>query len=163
MAAVHHLHELDGIGGVLAHGTFDLLHIGHVRYFKEARKYGSLTVTLTADRYVRKEPGRPVFPQEMRAEMIAAIRYVDAVAIVPEATALMAIRTVRPAIYVKGSEYIDVPSDDAVHLEIAEVIRHGGRMIFIERETIYSSSKLLSGEILRAKQIGEKYEGTMPE
>lgn len=152
MAAVHHLHELAGIGGVLCHGTFDLLHIGHVRYFKEARKYGALTVTLTADRFVKKGPGRPVFPQEMRAEMIAAIRFVDQVAIVPEPSAIMAIRTVRPAIYVKGSEYIDVPQDDPIHMEMAEVLRHNGKTIFITRETIYSSSKLLSGELLRASQ-----------
>lgn len=147
MAAIHHLHELDGIGGVLAHGTFDLFHIGHLRYLREARRFGPLTVTLTADRYVRKGPGRPVFPQEMRAEMIAAIRFVDAVAIVPEPSALMAIRTVRPKIYVKGSEYIDVTIDNAIHAEMAEVKLYGGRMEFIPRETIYSSGKLLSGEI----------------
>lgn len=152
MAAVHHLHELDGTGGVLCHGSFDLLHIGHVRYFREARKYGHLTVTLTGDRFFKKGPGRPVFPQEMRAEMIASIRYVDAVAIVPEPSAIMAIRTIRPAIYIKGSEYIDVPQDDPIHVEMAEVLRHGGKTIFITRETIYSSTGLLSGEILRQKQ-----------
>lgn len=153
MAAVHHLHELDGIGGVLAHGTMDLFHIGHLRYLREARKYGHLTVTITGDRFVRKGPGRPVFPQEMRAEMVAAIRFVDAVAIVPDYTAVMAIRTIRPLIYCKGADYVDAVADDPIHVEMAEVLRHGGKTIFIPRDTPYSSGKLLSGEMWKRETV----------
>ena len=52
----------------LCHGTFALLHIGHVRYFKEARKYGDiLIVTLTADEFVLKGADRPIFNESLRA------------------------------------------------------------------------------------------------
>src|SRR6516165_10906993 len=67
---------------VQAHGTFDLLHLGHVRHLEAARKLGDvLIVTVTADRFVNKGPGRPVFNGELRAEMLATLEYVDWVAI----------------------------------------------------------------------------------
>ncbi len=60
---------------VQAHGTFDLLHLGHVRHLEAARKLGDvLVVTVTADRFVNKGPGRPVFNAELRAEMLATLR-----------------------------------------------------------------------------------------
>ena len=56
---------------IQAHGTFDLLHLGHVRHLEAARKLGDvLIVTVTADRFVNKGPGRPVFNAELRAEML---------------------------------------------------------------------------------------------
>src|SRR5215475_7180755 len=67
---------------VQAHGTFDLLHIGHVRHLEAARELGDvLVVTLTADRHVNKGPGRPAFGEWLRAEMLATLAYVDWVAI----------------------------------------------------------------------------------
>ena len=60
---------------VQAHGTFDLLHLGHVRHLEAARRLGDvLIVTVTADRFVNKGPGRPVFNAELRAEMLATLR-----------------------------------------------------------------------------------------
>ena len=77
---------------VLAHGTFDLLHIGHVRHLRDAKKHGTaLVVTITADAFVNKGPGRPVFSEHMRAEMLAALEFVDYVGIVHDATAIPAI------------------------------------------------------------------------
>src|SRR6516225_5599857 len=59
---------------VQAHGTFDLLHLGHVRHLEAARRLGDiLMVTVTADRHVNKGPGRPVFSEGLRAEMLAAL------------------------------------------------------------------------------------------
>src|SRR5262249_42213302 len=67
---------------VHAHGTFDLLHVGHVRHIKAASDLGDvLVVTVTADRFVNKGPGRPVFNDGLRAEMLATLQYVDFVAI----------------------------------------------------------------------------------
>jgi cytidyltransferase-like protein len=63
---------------VLCHGVFDLLHVGHIRHFAEARAQGSLlVVTLTEDRHVNKGPNRPAFPEGLRAEAIAALEAVD--------------------------------------------------------------------------------------
>lgn len=83
---------------VQAHGTFDLLHLGHVRHLEAARKLGdALIVTVTADRFVNKGPGRPVFNAELRAEMLATLAYVDWVAINDAADAVSAIEQIGQA------------------------------------------------------------------
>jgi len=91
---------------VQAHGTFDLLHLGHVRHLEAARKHGDvLVVTLTADRFVNKGPGRPVFTEILRAEMLATLQYVDWVAINESPDAVSAIACIKPHIYIKGQDY----------------------------------------------------------
>src|SRR5262249_60009234 len=85
---------------VQCHGVFDLLHIGHIRHFQEARKSGHLlVVTLTPDRYVNKGPHRPVFTETLRAEAIASLDAVDFVAINKWPTAVEAIQRIKPDIY----------------------------------------------------------------
>ncbi len=72
--------ELRSVGQVVAqaHGTFDLLHVGHVRHLAAAKRLCDvLIVTVTADRFVNKGPGRPVFTEVLRAEMLATLEYVD--------------------------------------------------------------------------------------
>ena len=67
---------------VLCHGVFDLLHIGHIKHFKEAKNLGDfLVVTLTPDVYVNKGPGRPAFNEKLRLEAVAALDMVDSEAI----------------------------------------------------------------------------------
>lgn len=67
---------------VHCHGVFDLLHIGHIRYFEQAKRMGDvLAVTITTDRYVDKGPHRPAFPDALRAEAIASLNAVDYVAV----------------------------------------------------------------------------------
>ena len=69
---------------VLCHGVFDLLHLGHIRYFDQARKFGDLlVVTVTADDFVDKGNHRPILPELLRAEALAALAIVDYVAIKP--------------------------------------------------------------------------------
>src|SRR5882672_3968337 len=97
---------------VQAHGTFDLLHLGHVRHLEAARKLGDvLIVTVTADRFVNKGPGRPVFNAELRAEMLATLEHVDWVAINDAADAVSAIERIRPSIYIKGQDYQNPQGD----------------------------------------------------
>ena len=68
---------------VLCHGVFDLLHLGHIRHFKEAKSLGDiLVVTLTPDRYVNKGPLRPAFNEKLRLEAIAALDVIDFIAII---------------------------------------------------------------------------------
>ena len=74
---------------VLCHGTFDLMHAGHIRHLRRARQEGDvLMVTLTGDAHVGKGPGRPVFREDLRAETLAALESVDFVAINHEAAAI---------------------------------------------------------------------------
>ncbi len=131
---------------VLCHGVFDLLHMGHVRHFEAARREGDvLMVTLTADAFVNKGPGRPIFTDILRAEMVAAVEYVDWVAINQSPSAEVILRAVKPDVYVKGSDYAD-PEEDItgkISEERQAVERHGGRIVFTKGIT-FSSSNLIN-------------------
>ena len=73
---------------VLCHGTFDLIHTGHIRHLQEAKKQGDiLFVTITADKYVKKGPSRPVFSKMLRAENLSVLSCVDYVGIVASESA----------------------------------------------------------------------------
>jgi rfaE bifunctional protein nucleotidyltransferase chain/domain len=128
---------------VLAHGVFDLLHMGHVRHLEAARSEGDLLiVTLTADRYVNKGPGRPVFPELTRAEMVAALRCVDGVGISNWSTAEGVLRFIRPTIMVKGQDYANEADDitGGIRRERELVESFGGRIVFTDDITDSSSS-----------------------
>jgi cytidyltransferase-like protein len=107
---------------ILAHGCFDILHVGHHWHLKEARSFGDrLVVSITASEFVNKGPGLPVFSNEERAEQIANLRFVDEVYICHAPYAEPAIRKFRPAYYVKGIDYIGeqmVPNDMAACKEL---------------------------------------------
>ncbi len=129
----------------LAHGTFDLLHMGHVRHLEQARREGDmLIVTITGDAFVNKGPGRPVFTAFLRAEMLAALACVDCVAINEAPTAENVIAALKPDIYVKGSDYAETESDTTGKIidERAAVESHGGRVLFTDDITFSSSSLL---------------------
>jgi rfaE bifunctional protein nucleotidyltransferase chain/domain len=131
---------------VHAHGTFDLLHLGHVRHLEAAGALGDvLVVTVTADRFVNKGPGRPAFNEGMRAEMLAALQDVDLVAINPEPDAVGAITAIRPDVYVKGQDY-EKADDDVTGKIVAErkaVEAFGGRVDFTH-EVMFSSTELIN-------------------
>ena len=131
---------------VLCHGTFDLLHIGHIRHIETARTYGDiLFVTITADEYVNKGPGRPVFNEHLRAEQLAALACVSYVAINHQITSENVIHAIKPHIYVKGSDYKNNEQDVTGNIcrEKDAVENHGGRIVYTEDIT-FSSSKLLN-------------------
>lgn len=131
---------------VLAHGTFDLMHFGHVRHLQAAKREGDvLIVTITADRFVNKGPGRPVFTHNVRAEMLASLECVDFVGIAHGPTSEEVLAAIRPDVYVKGSDYAN-PDDDVtgkILEEQAIVSSYGGRTVFTNEET-YSSSSLIN-------------------
>jgi rfaE bifunctional protein nucleotidyltransferase chain/domain len=135
-----------GLRVVLAHGTFDLLHLGHVRYFEEARQQGDvLMVTITADQYVNKGPSRPYFPHELRAEMVGALTCVDGVAVNHAPTAVNVIEAIKPDVYVKGPDYRDASADVTGKIldEQSAVEAYGGRIHFTDNIT-FSSSTLIN-------------------
>jgi D-glycero-beta-D-manno-heptose 1-phosphate adenylyltransferase len=93
---------------VLTNGCFDLLHVGHVRYLKQARELGDfLAVAVNGDESVRalKGAGRPLNSEADRAEVLAALECVDFVTIFSPLRATQVIAALRPAIYVKGGDY----------------------------------------------------------
>ena len=93
---------------VLTNGVFDLLHAGHVRYLTAARRYGDvLLVGVNSDASTRalKGPERPIIGESERAELIAALRCVDAVVIFPQTTVHELLQRVRPDVWVKGGDW----------------------------------------------------------
>lgn len=95
---------------VFTNGCFDILHVGHVRYLRAARRQGDwLIVGLNSDRSVQelKGPERPLVSEDERAEVLAALACVDAVCIFDELRPDDLIRAVRPDIHVKGGDYTE--------------------------------------------------------
>ncbi|NDE84936.1 MAG: cytidyltransferase [Verrucomicrobia bacterium] len=131
---------------VQCHGTFDLVHPGHVIHFEEAKKLGDvLVVTLTAAAHVNKGPGRPFFNDALRAKALAALEAVDYVVVVPHPAAVEAIELVRPHIYCKGLEYQDAANDVTgnIRQDVATVERLGGRVRYVG-SVVFSSTRLLN-------------------
>ena len=91
---------------VLCHGVFDILHIGHVLHFEQAKKMGDvLIVSITGDKFVNKGPNRPMFSDLLRAKFISNLSIVDHVFINQEITSENIIHTIKPSLYVKGPDY----------------------------------------------------------
>ncbi len=99
LAEISDTEREDGRTVVLCHGVFDLLHMGHVRHLQQAKSRGDiLIVTITADAFVNKGPGKPAFSEHLRAEMLSALSCVDWVGVnnAPDATPVL--DTVKPAV-----------------------------------------------------------------
>ncbi len=106
---------------VFTNGCFDILHIGHVRYLKEASDLGDvLIVGLNSDSSVSSiKPGRPLTPERERAEILSSLSVVDYITIFDEDTPYELIREVQPDILVKGSDWA---KKDIVGADIAKEV-----------------------------------------
>lgn len=129
----------------LANGGFDLLHVGHVRYLRGAKALGGkLVVAINSDESVRalKGEGRPITPEDERAEIVAALADVDAVVIFPELDVRAIIREIRPDIQTKGTDYTaaSVPEHDAV-------TEHGGRVEIVGDRKDHSTSEIIRSRL----------------
>lgn len=133
---------------VLCHGCFDIVHPGHVRYLQFAKQQGDiLIVSLTGDDAIEKSDGmRPYVPQELRAESLAALEFVDHVVIADDPTAEPIIRSLAPHVYVKGKEY-EHSADPRFLAEKHLVESQGGRVIYSSGEVVYSSTALLESAV----------------
>ena len=129
---------------VQCHGCFDIVHPGHIRHLQQAARLGDiLFVSITADAAMRKGDGRPLFPQELRAENLAALDFVDWVHIDRQETALELLEAVQPDIYIKGREY-ETNNDPRFAAERAAVERHAGRVVFSSGDIVFSSTALIA-------------------
>lgn len=102
---------------------------------------------MTEGKYFIK-PGRPVFSDEHRLEMIDALHVVKYCFMVPHRTMVPAITAVKPKVYVKGSE-TRLENNPDFEAEKEEVLKCGGRIVMIPKVLPYSSGALLSGEFLK--------------
>ena len=126
---------------VLANGCFDLLHVGHVRYLRAARRLGDvLFVGVNSDAAVRrlKGPGRPLVPAAERAEIVAALAGVDHVVIFDEDTADRLLERLRPHVHAKGTDYTPeaVPERASARAVGAQVVITGDPKTHATRDVI---------------------------
>ncbi len=133
------------------HGVFDLIHPGHIRYFEEAKKRGDIVVvTITADVFVKKGPGRPIFHERLRAEFLSSISFVDYVSIDRSESAVAAIMAIKPDVYLKGPDYRGIRKDTSIYKRLLEeeeaVKKVGGKLEFTD-DIVFSSTKLINSYI----------------
>ena len=137
---------------VLVHGCFDLLHYAHVVHFRKAKEYGDrLIVSVTSDRWVLKGLGRPIFSESQRMEMIAALKFVDNVILSDHENGVYVISIVRPSVYAKGPDYLNGDKTGNLDKERAAVEAVGGRLVIITNDIVYSSTEIITGELLRRR------------
>ena len=125
----------------LANGIFDLFHVGHLRYLQGAKAEADLLlVAVNSDASTRayKGPGRPVVPEEERAEIVSGLACVDYVVIFPSRDVVPIIRALHPDVHVKGTDYTPETIPEA-----AEVARYGGRAAVAGDPKDHSTTDLL--------------------
>lgn len=138
---------------VFTNGCFDILHVGHVRYLKEAGRLGDvLVLALNSDSSVRSIKGekRPLNPEKERAEVAAALGCVDFVTLFSEETPLRLIEFLKPHILVKGGDWAE---ESVVGRESAK--RWGGRVVIIPQVEGASTTHVVE-KILKAYRRGEE-------
>ena len=127
---------------VFANGCFDVLHVGHVRYLVGAKALGDLLVVgINADEQVaiQKGAGRPVVPEQERAEIVAALEAVDYVTVFSEPTVETLLLLLRPDVHAKGTDYTQdtVPERNVVR-------SYGGQVAIVGDPKDHSTSAILS-------------------
>ena len=128
---------------VQCHGVFDVVHPGHVRYLKFARSLGDvLLVSVTADEAVEKGFDRPLVPQHLRMENLAALELVDLVVLSTESWGGPLLEAVRPDVYVKGREYESL-EDPRFAREKSLVESFGGEVVYGSGDVVFSSTEII--------------------
>src|SRR5215470_960771 len=125
---------------IMCHGTFDIVHPGHVRHLLYAKSKGDILIaSLTADAHITKANFRPFVPEQLRAFNLAALEVVDYVVIDRNATPIDNIGIIKPDFFAKGYEY----ARDGLHPRTAEekqiVESYGGELILTPGDIVYSS------------------------
>jgi len=127
---------------VFTNGVFDLLHPGHIRYLRDAKALGDvLIVGLNSDRSARalgKAPGRPINPEQERAEVLAALAPVDAVVMFDEDTPHAIVSALQPDVLVKGADWGET---EIVGRDVVEA--RGGRVVRIPLAAGYSTTAMV--------------------
>ena len=131
---------------ILCHGVFDLLHVGHINYFKEAKNLGDiLIVSVTSDKFVNKGPGRPAFTIINRIKFLQEINCINYVCVSSSKTAENIILNLKPNFYCKGEDYSSnqIKFDENLKKEITAVKSFGGKFKVIKQPS-FSSSKIIN-------------------
>lgn len=139
----------DGKTIVFTNGCFDILHEGHIRYLRKAKKCGDvLVIGLNTDSSIRaiKGPSRPVIPQRSRAEVLASLNVVDYVVLFPEETPYNLIKFLKPDVLVKGADY------EISEIAGADIVKaNGGKVVRVRLEKGFGTSEIIEKILERYK------------
>ena len=127
---------------VLANGAFDMLHVGHIRYLEDAKKYGDiLLVAVNSDDSVKMSKGdkRPIIPEKERVEMISALEFVDFVTIFNQKEVSEVIKKLKPDYHAKGTDYTQ---ESVPEKEIVE--SYGGKVIITGDPKDHSTTDIVA-------------------
>src|SRR3989442_5519312 len=138
---------------VLANGCFDVLHVGHIRSLEAAKALSELLIVgVTSDEQTRrlKGDGRPLLPQDQRAEIVSALEAVDLVTIFDEPTVEQLLLALKPDVHAKGTDYTEdtVPERDVVR-------SFGGRVAIAGDPKNHSSSEIID-KVIESLQNRER-------
>ena len=129
---------------VLSHGSFDLIHPGHINHLKKAKSFGDiLVVTITADEFVNKKLQGTYYNQDQRADFLSNLEFVDLVSIINEPSAITALKILKPDFYCKGEEYKNSDGVGNFKKEKSILKKYKIKIKLIGKQ-IYSSSKIIS-------------------
>ena len=136
---------------VFTNGCFDLLHVGHVRYLKEARGQGDcLVIGLNSDQSMRqiKDPARPLISEDQRAEVLAALECVDYIVLFDEADPFKLIEEIRPDVLVKGADW---SLDKIIGADLVQ--SYGGKVHRVDLVPLISTSEIIQRILSRYKGL----------
>ena len=120
---------------VQSHGVFDLIHPGIIKHVNDAKSQGDiLVVTVIKDKDVRRGPGRPVFPDHLRAENVASLKQVDYVCIVDDEIPFECVKAINPNVFAKGQSQKE--RDDKIHKKIFEEEKN----LYLGRAKVYETN-----------------------
>jgi len=129
----------------MVHGVFDVVHIGHIMHFEEAKKkVDYLIASVTSDKYVNKAPGKPIFNQNNRINFLKSLKFFNKVILSDHPTAINSIKTYKPDIYFKGKDYLlnkDVTNN--LKKEIVILKKNKGKIVFTD-SPLHSSSQIIN-------------------
>lgn len=126
---------------VTYNGSFDLLHLGHIKSLKEAKAQGDiLIVLLNSDKSVKgyKGPNRPIVLQAERAQVLAALDCVDYVTIFDEINPKKILEKIKPNIHCNGADW----GKDCVEKGVVE--KYGGKIYILKFVPGYSTTQLIN-------------------
>lgn len=136
---------------VVYNGSFDIIHAGHIRAFREAKRQGDfLIVLLNSDESIRnyKGPKKPIVPQKERAEILSALTCIDYIYIFNDSTPKKILEKIRPDVYCHGLEW----GKNFIEREIIE--KYEGKVHFLKSYPGLSTSRLIT-KIIGAYSVPE--------
>jgi cytidyltransferase-like protein len=130
----------------LLNGVFDILHYGHILYFREAKNIADkIIISLTGDVYVNKGPDRPYNNILKRIEMLKSIEEIDGIVVNNSINAIDHINKIKPDFFIKGRDYKDFKNDITKNIQKEkEAIEKIGGKFIVTNSKLMSSGKIIN-------------------